>query len=137
MISIAGWLFDAYPKGDKMVFWIKHDGGRNIRLEDNRWSHSIYVPADNKQKIMTLIKEDPVVKDQGFMEEYEKITGNSKSEVLKLTLKDSAQAESLAKQIMRQWQQITMMQSLVLLCNSKLRKFRHRALFLPQSAIDK
>ncbi|HEY1211621.1 MAG TPA: DNA polymerase domain-containing protein, partial [Nitrososphaera sp.] len=101
MISIAGWLFDAYPKGDKMVFWIKHEGGRNIRLEDNRWSHSIYVAADNKQELITPIKEeDPVVKDHEFVEKYEKITDNSKSEVLKLTLKDSAQAESLAKRIM-------------------------------------
>ena len=23
MTSVAGWLFDVYPQGDKMVFWIK------------------------------------------------------------------------------------------------------------------
>ena len=49
---------------------------------------------------MTLIKEDPTVKDYEFVEKYEKITDNSKSEVLKLTLIDSAQAEALAKRIM-------------------------------------
>ncbi len=100
MTSVAGWLFDVYPQGDKMVFWIKREDGRTIRLEDNRWSHSIYVAADNEQELMTLIKEDPTVKDYEFVEKYEKITDNSKSEVLKLTLIDSAQAEALAKRIM-------------------------------------
>lgn len=100
MTSTAGWLFDAYWQGDKMVLWIKLDGGgRTIRLEDNRWSHSIYVAADNNQELMPLIK-DPTVKDYDFVEKYEKITDNSKSEVLKLTLIDSAQAEVLAKRIM-------------------------------------
>lgn len=99
MTSVAGWLFDAYPQGDKMIFWIKREGGRTIRLEDSRWSHSIYVAADNKQELMTLIK-DPIVKDYEFVERYEKITDNSKSEVLKLTLINSAQAEALAKRIM-------------------------------------
>jgi hypothetical protein len=47
--STTGWLFDAYPKGDRMIFWIKQEkDGKIVRLEDNSWSHSIYVASDNK-----------------------------------------------------------------------------------------
>jgi DNA polymerase-2 len=100
MTAIAGWLFDAYPQGDKMVFWIKREDGRTIRLEEN-WSHSIYVAADNKEELMPLTKDDDAaIKEYEFAKKYEKITDNCKSEVLKLTLSDSAQRETLAKRIM-------------------------------------
>jgi len=99
--TIAGWLFDAYPQGDKMVFWIKREYGSTIRLEEN-WSHSIYVAADSKQELMQLLTKDndAAVKEYEFTKKYEKITDNCKSEVLKLTLSDSAQRETLAKRIM-------------------------------------
>ena len=31
---VEGWLFDVYPLGDKMVFWIKQENGGKIRLEE-------------------------------------------------------------------------------------------------------
>jgi len=40
---ISGWLFDAYPLDNKMIFWAKQENGNTVRLEDNTWSHSIYV----------------------------------------------------------------------------------------------
>jgi hypothetical protein len=30
----SGWLFDAYPLDNKMVFCIKQENGNTIRLED-------------------------------------------------------------------------------------------------------
>ena len=43
----SGWLFDAYAKNDKMVFWIRQSNGDTIRLEDD-WYHPIYVATDDK-----------------------------------------------------------------------------------------
>jgi hypothetical protein len=43
---VSGYLFDAYPISDKMIFWIKQDDGETVRIVDN-WSHSIYVESDN------------------------------------------------------------------------------------------
>ena len=54
--TLSGWLFDAYPQGDKMVFWIKQEkDGRTVRLEDN-WSHSIYIASDNKYDLASVAK---------------------------------------------------------------------------------
>ena len=97
---ISGWLFDAYPQGDKMILWIKkEDGSRTIRLEDN-WSHSIYVASDNKDDLLALTKDDAAVKQYDLVQKYEKITDDYKSQVLKLTLYDSSLAQDLAKRIM-------------------------------------
>ena len=42
-MTVSGWLFDAYPVNDKMVFWIKQEkeSAVTIRLEDDVWTHSI------------------------------------------------------------------------------------------------
>jgi len=29
---ISGWLFDAYAKNDKMVFWIKQEDGKDDKI---------------------------------------------------------------------------------------------------------
>ena len=103
--TATGWLFDAYPQGDRMVFWIKREeDGRAVRLED-RWSHSIYVASDSKQDLASIaISKDKhvssFIKHYEFVHKYEKITDNAKSEVLKLTLTDSSKAQQLAKYIM-------------------------------------
>lgn len=97
MTAISGWILDAYPSGDKMVFWIKRENGRTFRLEDD-WSHSIYV-AGSKEDLAPLAN-DIAVKSYEFVQKYEKVTDGAKSEVLKLTLADSAQAEALGKRIM-------------------------------------
>ena len=54
---ISGWLFDAYSSEDKMVFWIKQQNGNTIRLEDNGWSHSIYVASDDKSDLKSIVNE--------------------------------------------------------------------------------
>ena len=101
--TLSGWLFDAYPQGDKMVFWIKQEkDGRTVRLEDN-WSHSIYIASDNKYDLASVAKDERIssfIKSHKFVQKYEKVTDNAKSEVLKLTLIDSSQAQKLAKSIM-------------------------------------
>src|SRR5690242_3017877 len=105
---ISGWLFDAYPLEDKMVFWIKQQNGNTIRLEDNGWSHSIYVASDDKSNLKSIVNEvqqnnnnniSSLVKDYEFISRYEKITNNNKSDVLKLILYDSTKALTLAKRI--------------------------------------
>src|ERR687893_2677269 len=101
--TVSGWLFDAYPQGDKMVFWIKQKkDGRTVRLEDN-WSHSIYIASGNKYDLASVAKDERIssfIKSHEFVQKYEKVTDNAKSEVLKLTLIDSSQAQKLAKSIM-------------------------------------
>src|SRR5437588_13074762 len=110
---ISGWLFDAYPSEDKMVFWIKQQNGNTIRLEDNDWSHSIYVASDDKSDLKSIVNEAQqyddndndnisisyLVKDYEFISRYEKITDNNKTDVLKLMLYDSTKALTLAKRI--------------------------------------
>jgi DNA polymerase elongation subunit (family B) len=102
--TTTGWLFDAYPQSDRMVFWIKQGkDDKIVRLEDNSWSHSIYVASDNKHDLASVAKDKRVssfIKHHEFVKKYEKITDKTKSEVLKLTLTDSSQAQQLAKHIM-------------------------------------
>lgn len=92
-----------------MIVWIKQENGNTIRLEDN-WSHSIYVAADNKVDLKSLIsaakgKENDnedissLIKEYEFTSRYERITDIKESEVLKLTLSDSSRAITLARRI--------------------------------------
>jgi DNA polymerase, archaea type len=91
----SGWLFDLYPLDNKMVFWIKQENGKTIRLEDNSWSHSIYVASDCNSYLKSIIdsieRNDgndsiaSLVKDYEFVSRYEKITDETKSNILKLT----------------------------------------------------
>jgi DNA polymerase, archaea type len=102
--TTTGWLFDAYPQGDKMIFWIKHEkNDKIIRLEDSSWSHSIYVASDNKNDLTSVAKNERLssfIKRHEFVKKYEKIIDGTKSEVLKLNLTDPSQAQNLAKCIM-------------------------------------
>jgi DNA polymerase-2 len=104
---IKGWLFDAYPLGSRMVFWMKQENGYPIRLEDNCWSHSIYVASDyiNKSDLEKLILKQQegnnteLIKDYEFVSKYKRITDTTRSDVLKLTLSDSTKALALARRI--------------------------------------
>ena len=78
---ISGWLFDAYPLDNKMIFWIKQENGNTVRLEDNIWSHSIYVVLsdhnNDKPDLPKLLKQKYIIsllKDYEFVTRYEKIT---------------------------------------------------------------
>ena len=101
---ISGWLFDAYPLYDKMVFWIKQEkNNATIRLEDN-WTHSIYAASDDKTALNSILyAEDKNISDFikycEFKSHYERITDIARSEILKLTLVDSTKAQSLARMI--------------------------------------
>lgn len=84
-----------------MVFWLKTENGKAVRLEDN-WSHSIYAAADNKHELGQLLRNVAVmhyVKSAEFVSRYEKIKDNDQSQVLKLTLADSTKALALANVI--------------------------------------
>ena len=52
---ISGWLFDVYPHDNKIVFWIKQENGNTIRLEDSRWSHTIYIASDCNSHLRSII----------------------------------------------------------------------------------
>jgi DNA polymerase, archaea type len=105
---IYGWLFDAYPLDNKMVFWIKQENGNTIRLEDSRWGHSIYVASDDNSSLKLIVDDNSVwddnnisslIRDCEFTSRYEKITDVTKSDVLKLTLVNSTKALTLARRI--------------------------------------
>ncbi|MFL6363435.1 MAG: DNA polymerase domain-containing protein, partial [Nitrososphaeraceae archaeon] len=108
----SGWLFDAYPLDNKMIFWIKQENNNTLRLEDSSWSHSIYVASDDNSYLKSIVdtlldgsnvekKNDiaSLVEDYEFTSRYERITDVTKSDVLKLTLLDSTKALTLARKI--------------------------------------
>jgi DNA polymerase I len=104
-LTLSGWLFDAYTLNNKMVFWIKEEkdeSGRSIRLEDNNWTPSIYVAAESKEDLKTLVKNRAVqhyIKSYDFVLRYERIRDHEQSTVLQLILKDASKTISVANAI--------------------------------------
>ena len=90
--KITGWLLDVYPMQDKMVLWIKQNNNNSIlRLEDS-WTHSIYVAADNKADLESMLfslldnkehkkgnNNQSLIKEYRFVSRYERIIDNTKS----------------------------------------------------------
>jgi DNA polymerase, archaea type len=86
---------------DKMIFWIKDENNRSIRLED-AWTPSIYVGSDSKIELEVLVENKAVqhyIKHYDFVSRYERIRDHEQSTVLQLTLKDPRKATSLANAI--------------------------------------
>ena len=86
-----------------MVLWIKqkNDDGGAKRLE-YPWSSSIYVAADLKSELNSLIGNSQIscfAKGFEFKEKYEYPSEQGKKEILKLTVNDSSQIATLAKNI--------------------------------------
>jgi DNA polymerase, archaea type len=97
----SGWLFDAYAKNDKMVFWIRQTNGDTIRLEDD-WSHPIYVAADDELLFEQILASEDIAKHilgSEIVRKYENLTDSVESLVLQLRLKDSNSAASVASKI--------------------------------------
>jgi DNA polymerase-2 len=97
----SGWLFDAYAKNDKIVFWIRQANGKTIRLEDE-WSHPVYVATDNKSLFKEIVENEAIsgfVSSSQVVRKYEKLTDSKQSLVLQLRLKDSNKAVKLASVI--------------------------------------
>jgi DNA polymerase I len=104
--SVSGWLFDAYPLNDTMVFWIKQEkeSAATIRLEDDIWTHSIYAASDDKTILNSILftkdkRISNLVKYCEFKSHYERITDITRSDVLRLSLVDSTKALLLARMI--------------------------------------
>ncbi|HEV2877900.1 MAG TPA: hypothetical protein VGW09_11550, partial [Nitrososphaeraceae archaeon] len=98
---VEGWIFDVYPLQDKMVIWIKKKDG-SIRLEDSSWSYCLYVAADDKSELLSLLEEEQIMKaveDYEFVLRYERLSDTIKSRVLKLSLKEATKALRLARKI--------------------------------------
>jgi DNA polymerase, archaea type len=102
---ISGWLFDAYAKNDKMIFWIKQNNGNTLRLED-KWSHPIYLASNDKSLFREILENDIVsgdISDSQIVPKYEKLTYSKESSVLQLRLKDGNNALRLASEIERKF----------------------------------
>lgn len=101
-MTVSGWLFDAYPIKDRMVFWIKDENGHSInRLEDS-WTPSIYVSSDSKTELKVLAENRAVqhyIKGYDFVSRHERIRDHEQSTVLQLTLAHASKATSLANAI--------------------------------------
>lgn len=95
-----GWLFDAYPKGDKTVVWIKRNDGSTISREDD-WRHAIYVGMrGSREKFSFITKHEQVAKlvsKYSIERRFERITDLTKSTVLRLELTHSSKALLLAE----------------------------------------
>lgn len=99
--SEQGWIFDAYPRGDKMVVWLKRKDGSMVCLEDD-WRHSIFVGDDERSKLDGLVRSKDIaglVRQYAYEERFERITDSDKSTVLRLELAQSTKALSLAENI--------------------------------------
>lgn len=101
-MTVSGWLFDAYPIKDKMVFWIKDKNTHSIlRLEDS-WTPSIYVGSDSKTELEILAENRAVqhyIKSYDFVSRHESIRDHEQSNVLQLTLADASKIIPLANTI--------------------------------------
>ncbi|AIF82091.1 DNA polymerase elongation subunit (family B) [Candidatus Nitrososphaera evergladensis SR1] len=100
-MTVKGWLLDAYPSEDKMVFWVKQENGKTIRLESS-WTPSIYVATDNKSDFSAIL-HDPelpsMVRAHEVVSRYERVIDREESKVLRLELSKSSVATRLAERI--------------------------------------
>lgn len=97
----SGWLFDAYAKNDKMVFWIRQSNGETIRLEDD-WCHPIYVATDEHLLFEQILTSEDIAKhisSSEIVQKYENLTDSKESMVLQIRLKDSNSAAKVASKI--------------------------------------
>ncbi len=98
-----GWLFDIYHLKDRMVLWIKEkNDDEGVKRLEYPWSPSIYVAADIKPELNSLIRNSHIssfVKEFEFKEKHEYPSEQDKKEILKLTVNDSSQIATLAKNI--------------------------------------
>lgn len=102
MTPVSGWLFDAYPMKDKMIFWIKDENGRSIHRLEDTWTPSIYVGSDSRTELEILAENRAVqhyIKSYDFVSRHERIRDHEQSTVLQLTLADASKAASLANTI--------------------------------------
>ena len=98
---ITGWLFDVYSLQDKIVLWVKDADGNNHRIEKD-WSPSLYVASDIVAKLERILQNTmikPFIQDISWVKRFEKISDLRKSQVLKITVKDSSKLVSVAKKI--------------------------------------
>jgi len=101
----SGWLFDAYAKNEKMIFWIKQLDGDTVKLED-KWSHPIYLASYDKSLLQNILDNDCIcenISQYQFVQKYEKLGDSKESSVLQMRLKDSNKALSLASEIERKF----------------------------------
>jgi DNA polymerase, archaea type len=101
MIS-NGWLFDIYHLKDRIVLWIKEKNDESVKRLEYPWSPSIYVASDTKSELISLIRNSRIssfVKAFEFKEKYEYPHEQGKKEILKITVNDSSQIVTLAKDI--------------------------------------
>jgi DNA polymerase-2 len=98
---MKGWLFDAYPSADKMVFWLKQEDGRCVRLEDE-WTHSIFLASNDRADFDVPLRCPDCmryVKSHDVVKKYERLADEKKSQVLRFTLADSSHAVKLAREV--------------------------------------
>jgi len=101
MIS-NGWLFDIYHLKDRIVLWIKEKNDESVKRLEYPWSPSIYAASDTKSELISLIRNSQIssfAKAFEFKEKYEYPNEQGKKEILKITVNDSSQIVTLAKDI--------------------------------------
>lgn len=101
-MTVSGWLFDAYPIKDRMVFWIKDENGHSVHRLEDKWTPSIYVGADNKTELEILAENRAVqnyIKSYDFVSRHERIRDSEQRIVLQLALVDASKTTLLANTI--------------------------------------
>ena len=97
---ISGWLFDVYSLNDKIILWIKNN--HKIHRIEYPWTSSLYVASDNKHYLEKLKINSSIklfVKGHCSITVLEKPSDVEKSQVLKITVKNSNELVKLAKNI--------------------------------------
>lgn len=77
-----------------MVVWLKQQDGKCVRLQDP-WTHSIYVAADDKADLRTILQNlecKRYIKGHKLVQKRERAADRENSWVLRLVLADSSNA---------------------------------------------
>jgi len=95
----SGWLYDIYPLDDKIILWFKN---KNTKRIEKNWTPSLYVASENKNnldKLQCNSKLTPLFKDCKLVNKIEQVSDLQESQVLEITVKNSANLSRLARTI--------------------------------------
>lgn len=98
-MKTEGWLFDLYPKRDRMVLWLKKRDGECVRLVDE-WTPKIHV-AGNFTDLLDLAARSELRDRCSFVERFERLNDQSWSKVLEIKVSSDSEATALAQKIQR------------------------------------
>ncbi len=94
---IEGWILDIYPKNGNMVIWIKTLEDQTLRLVDS-WQQCLYVAGEYRD--LVNLADELRIEGIGLEERFVRPEDKEPSQVLKVPVQNSHEAESLAEKVL-------------------------------------